>query len=559
MLRDILIANKVKLTAAAEAASGDPTLVFDTIYRAAVKVRQRYKKIANKERLADLCISYMKAPKKAGKVPFRSFEDCIDRAMGVRLFPTRPVLCAAAVVLAAVIVILAVIPAKAPAVDVDGFVMEGSQSFANSLPDNGTYIKNLHNLPDLGGPDSLALSGKGYTGGGGHVHFDICTTSSGITYMAYAYANGYLAGRENAKAEVVLYRADTSGWVELARMPVGCFRSTAVVGDETGNHVDDQYIAGDIFLREADGELYLFSVGDESLRAHRYSEKKGLYEVDEVKLGDKKNYDDKPIEYFYNDDWCSAVSHYYNESSGCFDFMLSIRTTANYKNNHPCFLSFDPEKDAFTEPTHIWQKEYLGETAHCIASDSTGIYFLTTKMLDSKTDYTNGAGTVGYYNMGLYLHRYNGEAIEPMGLISDPEIGVGYPELFTVRDGEIHVVYFRSLRKQSNYVRIVDGTIAESYAIYPAQNYSSMHEYLAFFLREDGVYCMEIYEGNHLVYSKAVPNTRNKILAEIALPVSFLSKGYGYEHRTLGLGYGDTLNYIFRFDTELHFAQIMIK
>ena len=50
----------IRLQQAAEAVCTDKAFVYDTIYLAVIKTKQKYKKLANKERVVDVCISLMK-------------------------------------------------------------------------------------------------------------------------------------------------------------------------------------------------------------------------------------------------------------------------------------------------------------------------------------------------------------------------------------------------------------------------------------------------------------------------------------------------------------------
>ena len=174
-----------RLQQAAEAVCTDPSLVYDTIYLAVIKTKQKYKKLANKERAVDVCISLMKQPKKHVKESFSSVEDCIEKALSAKVVPWRWIVSAVAVVLAVAIILPFCLPEKPLVIDPVGFVMENTESFGNSIGENETYVKNYHNLKDLGGPDNAQLAGENYWGGGGHIKFELLTMENGSTYMAY--------------------------------------------------------------------------------------------------------------------------------------------------------------------------------------------------------------------------------------------------------------------------------------------------------------------------------------------------------------------------------------
>lgn len=220
-LKEKLLAAKSRLFEAAKEVCIDKAFAYDILYLAVLKTNQRYKKLINKDRTVDFCISLMKQPRKHVKQSFESVEDCIEKAMAAKIVPWKPILSAVAVVLVAAIILPFCLPEKPLTIDPVGFVMENTESFGNSFGDNGTYVKNYHNLKDLGGPDNYLLGQETYTGGGGRIQCSLLTTQNRITYFAYTYIH-----RENGKepyAQIRLYRADTNGWVEVAQIPVGLF------------------------------------------------------------------------------------------------------------------------------------------------------------------------------------------------------------------------------------------------------------------------------------------------------------------------------------------------
>ena len=137
-LRQLLLQNTSKLLQTAETVCTDKAFVYDTIYLAVIKTKQKYKKLANKERAVDVCISLMKQPKKHVNQSFSSVEDCIEKALAAKVVPWKPIVSAVAVVLAAAIILPFCLPEKPLTIDPVGFVMENTESFGNSFGDNGT-------------------------------------------------------------------------------------------------------------------------------------------------------------------------------------------------------------------------------------------------------------------------------------------------------------------------------------------------------------------------------------------------------------------------------------
>ena len=162
-LKFLLSKNTSRLEEAAQKACEHEEFTYDAIYWAVLKTKQRYKKLINKERVVDFCISLMKQPKKHVKQSFESVEDCIEKALAAKVVPWKSILSAVAVVLAAAILIPLCLTGNSQPVEVGGFEMENTLSIANSYSDNGTYLKNFHRVEDFGGPDLTELTGTDMT------------------------------------------------------------------------------------------------------------------------------------------------------------------------------------------------------------------------------------------------------------------------------------------------------------------------------------------------------------------------------------------------------------
>ena len=130
-LKQLLLNHAEPIEKAAEAVCTDKCFVYDAVYLAVIKTKQKYKKLANKERAVDVCISLMKQPKKHVNQSFSSVEDCIEKALAAKTVPWKPIVSAVAVVLVAAIFRPFCLPEHSTHIDVDGFVMNNSFSLAD--------------------------------------------------------------------------------------------------------------------------------------------------------------------------------------------------------------------------------------------------------------------------------------------------------------------------------------------------------------------------------------------------------------------------------------------
>ena len=547
------------LEQAAKKTCTDPLFVYDTIYLAVIKTKQKYKKLANKERAVDVCISLMKQPKKHVKESFSSVEDCIEKALAAKVVPWRWIVSAVAVVLAMAIILPFCLPEKPLVIDPVGFVMENTESFSNSIGENETYVKNYHNLKDLGGPDSYLLTQEAYWGGGGRIQCSLLTTQNGITYFAYTYIH-----RESGKepyAQIHLYRADASGWVEVAQIPVGLvilhYKSSLYGGEDdiviTENLI---YQANSVELIEYEGTIYIISAYNEGVQIHHYSECEGVREVARIKLAESMNFRPNPNE--YDNNWLSAMTFCFNEAKGQYDFLYGVRTTKNRDEAHVSHFSFNPEKESVSEVTTHTEDEFLGLSPIALCADEQGtLYFFNLEMIGNLEGYAYGVGSKNYYNFGLLLYRYDGVSMECLGLVTEPNISAREPVLCRYENGALEIVCPLASTKTHKYFKIINGEVAESYKISPAQSYTT-HEYLGFFFLEDQLCCLEMYEEGNLIFSRTVPNTRNEKIAEIKMPLNYWYKGYNYEHKRLIPTYGNIFNYLFVFEGDIYFGQIVL-
>ena len=132
-LGSILKQNAEILTSAAELLCSDKNYIYDVIYLATYQTKQKYKKLANKERAVEVCISLMKQPRKHMKHNFSSVEDCIEKALAAKIVPWKPIVSAVAVLLASTILVSSYLPGNSQPVAVGGFEMENTSSIANDF------------------------------------------------------------------------------------------------------------------------------------------------------------------------------------------------------------------------------------------------------------------------------------------------------------------------------------------------------------------------------------------------------------------------------------------
>lgn len=307
---------------------------------------------------------------------------------------------------------------------------------------------------------------------------------------------------------------------------------------------------------EHDGTIYIISTYNEGVQIHHYSERKGVREVARVKFAKSMNFSENPNE--YDNNWLSAMTFCYNEAKEQYDFLYGVRTTKNRNEAHVCHFSFNPEKESVSEVTAHTEDEFLGLSPISLSADEQGtLYFFEQEMIGSMEGYTTGVGSKNYYNFGLRLYRYDGTSIEYLGLVTDPNVSAREPVLCRYENGALEIVCPLSNTKTHHYIKIINGEVADTYKISPAQTFTS-HEYLGFFFLEDELCCLEMYEEGNLIFSRTVPNTCNEKIAEIKMPLYYWYKGYNYEHKRLIPTYGNIFNYLFVFEEDIYFGQIVL-
>lgn len=509
-LKQTLLQNSTTLIHAAKSKVSNDSAIYATIYQAVLKTRRIYKNLINKEHAADICISLMKRPRKRVKQSFSSVEDCIEKAMEVKIVPWKAIVSAVAVVLAAAILLPLCLTENSKPATVGGFEMENTISIGNSHSDNETYLKNCHKVEDFGGPDLTELTGTDMTQRlNGQMHYDIITTSDDVTYFVVSYM---LA--EEKRAEFALYRAEKDGWTELGNAPIGFFTLTTSGSGSPSSH----HNVGECFLlADENDNVYVVSVYDEGVQIHRYSAKDGFSLLGQQKVGDKRQ--------IFSDDGFLIKNCWYLAIYSCIDpdtqeIAVAISSEAPFLENDEnssgqpvCLLTYDTNNQAFSENSYF--KDLSIEYLRGIVADRSGGYYLfASEDLSTPNKY-------GWNNSGIVLyHAKNGELTRKM-LIHDETITCPFVRLLEVDEGGIlHVVYQQSDPEKMIYTQIENDIVIKTFTITPTDKEKAQHTYLSFYRKADIIYFSEFLYSEYITFAKCV-NGRTTKLADFKLPEQF--------------------------------------
>ena len=545
-----LMKHAARLQQAAETVCTDKAFVYDTIYLAVIKTKQKYKKLVNKERATDVCISLMKQPRKHVKQNFSSVEDCIEKALAAKVVPWKPIISVIAAVLAVAIILPFCLPEQSVHTDVDGFVMNNSLSLADRVGDTGTYIKNIHSIPNLGGPDTMLLAGQELRKDG-VIYYDLYTAQNGVTYLACGYTNGYLADRGKASAELILYRAETTGWVKIGSFPIASFSRTFEndMGIQSRFSIDPIRIVSD-----KNGVLYIISVYKEGVQIHQYKDADGLSLVDAVKIADYKNF--QLIPGTYTTDWCTNFCVCYSDATNSFE--IAIDTASEDESSEIphsgklCFISYDIESQKFSEP--FYHKE--SSVTNITADENGGLYFLSSEYINDSENPLDSQ----MKNRGHYLYYLNDGKVTSLGLITDPRLtSATQVPFFEYSGNKLHIVYDSGLSKKSFYVTVQNGEIISSSSISPSSS-GAIYSYIGYFLSNDALYVLELIDKEYLAFSR-VAESKNKAIAEFALERAYYSAPYIQNRNGASLmSCGNVINILMNdAENNPYFFQIILK
>lgn len=457
----------------------------------------------------------MQQPRKHVKLNFTSVEDCIEKALAAKTVPWKPIVSAVAVVLAVAIILPFCLPEQSVHTDIDGFVMNNSLSLADRVGDTGTYIKNIHSIPDLGGPDTMLLAGQELRKDG-VIHYDLYTAQNGVTYLACGYTNGYLADRGKASAELILYRAETTGWIKIGSFPIASFSLT--FSDDMG--IQSIFsIAPFRIISDKNGVMYIISVYKEGVQIHQYKDADGLSLVDTVKIADYKTF--QLIPGSYTTDWCTNFCVCYSDATNSFE--IAIDTSSEDENSEIphsgklCFISYDIESQKFSEP--FYHKE--SSVTNITADENGGLYFLSSEYINDSVNPLNAQ----MKNRGHYLYYLNDGKVTSLGLITDSRLtSATQVPFFEYSGNKLHIVYDSGISKKSFYVIVQNGEIISSSSISPSSS-GATYSYIGYFLSNDALYVLELIDKEYLAFSR-VTESKNKAIAEFALERAYYSAPY---------------------------------
>lgn len=508
-LRDILTENKDRLTEAAHKLCGEKELALKAVYCAVIKTKQKYKKLANKERSVDVCISLIKRPKRCGKQNFTSTEDCIDKALEAKVVPWKAIVPAVAVVLAAAILLPFCLPKKPVTIDPKGFVMEGTQALANQVEGSSIQLKNFHKISDFGVADIRELANTELNANGtnrGDARYLIHTTSNGITFLVQVYVNG-----ETKQSEFILYRGEADGWHEVGRDTVR-YRVTTLPGQEPLYEADRVL---ELFFT-SDGTLYILSTYNEGLQIHRYSENGTLTLLDRVHVQDHKQVG--------THDGSMWITPSVQVSASCDEADMTLSMICRYLVGfdelytsifNTCFITFDLEKEVFTAPVSAPSTSddsaLLSFGQFCVADGSGGYYISVTEdIVYSETSWDSYYYIYHYDRSGAFVEKVlYGERLKN----NANTVGLS---LMKVEDDALHLVY--EIGNRTYYSVYRDGVEQSKIRLYSITK--DDWDYMAMFFYEGNLYYMTAINNKYIAIAKVLENGSEKV-AEFEVPFVF--------------------------------------
>ena len=520
-LKAHLLQNTTRLTQAATNIQLDSSLFYDAIYLAVIKTRQKYKKLVNKNRAVDVCISLMKQPRKHVKQSFESVEDCIEKAMAAKIVPWKPILSAAAVVLVAAIILPFCLPKKPVTIDPKGFVMEGSQVLANRLEGNDVQLKNFHKISDLGAANIRELANTELNANGtdvGDAQYRIHTTSNGITFLVQVYVNA-----DTKKSEFILYKGETDGWREVGRDDVRYRVDIALVDGKRKVF----YQADDTLemFSTPDGTLYILSCYNEGIQIHQYSTTGTLTLLDKVQV-----HEHKLLSLASGTNWRTPIVQA-SLSQNNSEQLLSIicQYEIDFGVNNMCFISFDLEKGTFSRPvpaSNAPEESYTLSFGKFCKADGNGGYYISAR---EDIEYSETSWDSFYY---IYHYDRSGTLVEKIFYgqrlkNSSNKVGLG---LMEVQGDILHLVY--SIGNYTYYSIYQNGVEQSKTRIYSITK--DDWDYMAVFFYQGNLYYMVEINNKYIAIAKVLENGSEKV-AEFEVP--FVFDEYSYLHSLGGAGF----------------------
>ena len=314
LLKQNLVSNSTKLLQATKEISITEAFTYDTIYLAVIKTKQKYKKLVNKERAVDVCISLMKQPRKHVNQNFSSVEDCIEKAMSAKVVPWKPIISAMAVVLVAAILIPHLLPSAGTTyVGPSGFVMDNTLALKNQANGNNILLQNLHHPTDLGTEDEPNLIGVPWSPVTQNIKYDCITTARGETFLVATYVS-----TNGKNHEFILYKAESTGWIEIGRETV---KKTTIT-----YHGQTLYTSTpSILLSDEDGNVYIVSLYDEGIQIHTYDTKGVFSKLGQVWISENATFPEAVLGgtvTSVSNNWCSSFFASINNKTGVIEIFM---------------------------------------------------------------------------------------------------------------------------------------------------------------------------------------------------------------------------------------------
>ena len=517
-LKQHLLFSSAQLLQAAEEKCVDQSFIFDTIYLAIIKTKQKYKKLANKERAVDVCISLMKQPKTHVKHSFSSVEDCIEKAMAAKVVPWKPIVSTVAVVLVAAILIPHLLPdAGTTYMDPSGFVMENTLALKNQVSSNNILLQNLHHPTDLGTENESTLSGVPWSPINQNIRYDSITTTKGETFLVIAYCT------TNGKThEFILYKAEVNGWREVGRDSI---RLTTI---------DDYYLNSTIFAidevvltSDADGNVYVISLYDEGIQLHQFNSQGNFLKVNQIWITDNLPVKDETGS---ANAWCPHLSARINEESTAIHFFCELKS--GISTSQYCTLSYDLSSQQFSTPCYTEKASAKAEIS-TFSNDGTCYVIAEPAPVDDES----GIPVYTYY-----IYKVEGNEItQKIEIASGHGFGTNKMKVYLLEASEdkLHLVY----SQQHKYYHVIyqDGVEVERYRFYALS--TDPIEYMTFFLYNDTPHYLASVNKEYLLVARIVEGKAEKI-GEFVMPFFFLGTEYDIRRFTPVLSGGNVVNYL---------------
>ena len=507
-LRHTLTENSQRLQEAALRICSEENLAREVIYRAVVKTKQRYKKLVNKERATDVCISLMKQPRKHVKQSFSSVEDCIEKALAAKVVPWKPIISAVAVVLAVAMIVPTVLPDKVRTVDASGFVMEGAVALENLIEGSNVQLKNLHEPKDFGVLDSETLPDPRYEKSLTqknieHVRYETVTTANGVTLFFMVYVH-----KDEKRSECIVYEAHEDGWHEAGRFETAYFVTNMYLGqlyyedgkDYPGRHTFF-FPSRITTLPDEAGNVYILTNYRNGLQMHRYNADGTIEELDRIWLDDGRQHFNRYED--VSNDWTADIYAFWDMDTNSIEIYTQtthLSTNEHFMENQFLFFGFDVAEEKFREivtANEDFKTTTDGIGPDLILYDANGGYYMVSDVfmreieLDENGDYTLRY-SLSYVRDGKILWsipidqgKSSGDRIRPCLLAKDAE--------------GIHLMFASN---RGNYCMLLDeaGEIVKKYRFYAPSTDSI--RYLLFFRHEGANYYLCYINDTYLVLAR---------------------------------------------------------